>query len=38
MNYFWEMNSLHPDWLLEDYAQIAGHLPAKKLHFYKRIN
>lgn len=38
MNYFWEMNSLHPDWLLEDYAQIAGHLPSKKLHFYKRIN
>lgn len=38
MNYFWEMNSLHPDWLLEDYAQIAGHLPHKKLHFYKRID
>jgi len=36
-NYFWEYNSMHPDWLLEDFAMIGGTLPMKKMHFYQRL-
>ncbi len=36
-NYFWEKSTVHPEWLLEDFAQIAGHLPKTKLHFYTQL-
>jgi len=36
-NYFWEYNSMHPDWLLEDFAMIGGTLPMKKMHFYQKL-
>lgn len=36
-NYFWEYNSMHPDWLLEDFARIGGSLPMKKMHFYAQL-
>ncbi|MCC6700020.1 MAG: ABC transporter substrate-binding protein [Fluviicola sp.] len=35
-NYFWEMNAIHPEWLLSDFAIIAGHKKGK-LHFYKQL-
>ncbi len=36
-NYFWEYCSLHPEWLLEDFAIIGGTLPKKKMHFYQQL-
>jgi iron complex transport system substrate-binding protein len=36
-NYFWEYNSMRPDWLLEDFAMIGGTLPMKKMHFYQKL-
>lgn len=36
-NYFWEMNAIHPDWILSDFATIAGHRKGM-LHFYKQLN
>lgn len=36
-NYFWQYNSMHPDWVLEDFAMIGGTLPMKKMHFYSRL-
>lgn len=36
-NYFWEYNSMRPDWLLEDFAVIGGTLPMKKMHFYQKL-
>lgn len=37
-NYFWEMGAVHPDWILQDIATLAG--TAKKpylIHFYNRL-
>lgn len=36
-NYFWEYNSMRPDWILEDFAMIGGTLPMKNMHFYQRL-
>ncbi len=36
-NYFWEYNSMRPDWLLEDFAMIGGTLPMKRMHFYQKL-
>ena len=36
-NYFWEYNSMHPDWVLEDFAMIGGTIPMKKMHFYQKL-
>lgn len=37
-NYFWELSAVNPHWLLEDYLKINGYLPAKKFHFYRKLN
>lgn len=37
-NYFWELSTVNPHWLLEDYVRInAGETNAKRLHFYKML-
>lgn len=36
-NYFWEMSTVHPDWLLYDFATIFGTSKPGKLHFYKQL-
>lgn len=36
-NYFWEYNSMHPDWLLEDFGVISGALTPRKMHFYSKV-
>jgi iron complex transport system substrate-binding protein len=36
-SYFWEMAAIHPDWLLSDFAMIAGNKKTHKLHFYQRL-
>ena len=36
-NYFWEMNSLNPHWLLEDYIAIQSGKNLDKLHFYRLL-
>ena len=35
-SFFWEMNAIHPDWLMEDLIKI-GHDQPGHLHFYKRL-
>ena len=35
-SYFWEMSTIHPDWLLQDFIRI-GHQQPGKLYFYKRL-
>lgn len=35
-SYFWEMSTVHPDWLLHDFIRI-GHQQPGKLHFYKQL-
>lgn len=37
-NYFWEYNSMHPDWLLEDFGVISGALSQRKMHFYSKVH
>lgn len=37
-NYFWELSAVNPHWLLEDYMKINGYFPAKKFHFYRKLN
>lgn len=37
-SYFWEMSTVHPEWLMEDFAVISGNLSVRKLHFYQRLN
>jgi hypothetical protein len=36
-NKFWELSTLRPDWLMEDFAQIAAGKTTKNLHFYKEL-
>lgn len=36
-NKFWELSTLRPDWLMEDFAQIAAGKTTKNLHFYKEV-
>ena len=36
-NKFWELSTLRPDWMMEDFAQIATGKTTKNLHFYKEV-
>lgn len=36
-NKFWELSTLRPDWIMEDFAQIASGKTTKNLHFYKEV-
>lgn len=36
-SYFWEMAAIHPDWLLSDFAIIAGNKKNNKLYFYQQL-
>lgn len=36
-NKFWEMSTLHPDWLLEDLSTIANGMNTDHLHFYREV-